>query len=42
MPFENQFYSHDRAPLGIMGFSTEFWKQELWRALEFDSISGSC
>lgn len=22
---------------GIMGFSTEFWKQEVWRALEFDS-----
>lgn len=21
----------------IMGFSTEFWKQEVWRALEFDS-----
>ena len=21
----------------VMGFSTEFWKQELWRALEFDS-----
>ena len=20
-----------------MGFSTEFWKQELWRAMEFDS-----
>jgi homoserine O-acetyltransferase/O-succinyltransferase len=20
-----------------MGFSTEFWKQEVWRALEFDS-----
>jgi homoserine O-acetyltransferase len=22
---------------GVMGFSTEFWKQEVWRALEFDS-----
>jgi homoserine O-acetyltransferase len=22
---------------GIMGFSTEFWKQEVWRALEFES-----
>jgi homoserine acetyltransferase len=22
---------------GIMEFSTEFWKQEVWRALEFDS-----
>jgi len=22
---------------GIMGFSTEFWKQEVWRALEFNS-----
>ena len=22
---------------GIMGFSTEFWKQEVWRALGFDS-----
>lgn len=22
---------------GIMGFSTEFWKQETWRGLEFDS-----
>jgi Homoserine acetyltransferase len=21
----------------VMGFSTEFWKQEVWRALEFDS-----
>ena len=23
---------------GVMGFSTEFWKQEIWRALEFDSM----
>ncbi len=22
---------------GVMGFSTEFWKQEAWRGLEFDS-----
>lgn len=22
---------------GVMGFSTEFWKQEVWRALNFDS-----
>ncbi|MBA2693090.1 MAG: alpha/beta fold hydrolase [Rubrobacter sp.] len=22
---------------GIMGFSTEFWKQEVWRALDFES-----
>ena len=22
----------------IMGFSTEFWKQEVWRALDFDSL----
>ena len=22
---------------GIMGFSTEFWKQEVWRGLEFDT-----
>jgi len=22
---------------GVMGFSTEFWKQEVWRALEFES-----
>ena len=21
----------------VMGFSTEFWKQEVWRALEFES-----
>ena len=24
----------------IKGFSTEFWKQEMWRALEFDSREG--
>ncbi|HET7480147.1 MAG TPA: alpha/beta fold hydrolase [Rubrobacteraceae bacterium] len=23
---------------GVMGFSTEFWKQEVWRALEFESM----
>lgn len=23
---------------GVMGFSTEFWKQEIWRALEFHSM----
>lgn len=23
---------------GIMGFSTEFWKQEAWRALEFETM----
>lgn len=23
---------------GVMGFSTEFWKQEIWRALEFSSM----
>lgn len=23
---------------GVMGFSTEFWKQEVWRALEFNSM----
>lgn len=25
---------------GVMGFSTEFWKQEVWRALEFESMDG--
>ncbi len=25
---------------GVVGFSTEFWKQETWRALEFDSMEG--
>lgn len=25
---------------GVVGFSTEFWKQEVWRALEFDSMEG--
>lgn len=25
---------------GVMGFSTEFWKQEVWRALDFDSMDG--
>ena len=25
----------------VMGFSTEFWKQEVWRALEFTSRSSS-
>lgn len=24
----------------VMGFSTEFWKQEVWRALEFESKEG--
>ncbi len=23
---------------GVVGFSTEFWKQETWRGLEFDSM----
>jgi homoserine O-acetyltransferase/O-succinyltransferase len=23
---------------GIMGFSTEFWKQEVWRAMEFETM----
>ncbi len=23
---------------GVVGFSTEFWKQEVWRALEFESM----
>ena len=25
---------------GVVGFSTEFWKEEVWRALEFDSMDG--
>lgn len=25
---------------GVMGFSTEFWKQEVWRALDFESMGG--
>jgi homoserine O-acetyltransferase len=25
---------------GVMGFSTEFWKQEVWRALAFESKEG--
>ncbi len=25
---------------GVVGMSTEFWKQEVWRALEFESMDG--
>ena len=34
---ENGLARHARM-WGVMGFSTEFWKQEVWRALEFNSM----
>ncbi len=44
---EGEYESHDQVVDGlrrhagiwaVMGFSTEFWKQEVWRALDFESM----